>query len=102
VDLSENTYYRDMARNFAEHAGADFVLVDSEPHYDDLEAILYVAWGENGWYSARWVPPGGIKSWLGKRPIYAWADGAAYHAQYVEEPVPGLPDVVTVIGVREK
>ncbi len=47
-----------------EQAGPEFVLVESEPHYDDLEAILYVAWGEKGWYDARWVPPGGIDAWL--------------------------------------
>ena len=49
VDQSENTYYRDVAQAFVEQAGPEFVLVDSEPFYDDLEAILYVAWGENGW-----------------------------------------------------
>ena len=102
VDHSENTYYRDMARSFVTQAGSDFVLVDSEPHYDDLEAILYVAWGEKGWYGARWVPPGGIDTWLGQRPVYAWADGTAYHDRYVEEPVPGLPGMVLLVGARDE
>lgn len=101
VDESENTYYRDMAQSFVERAGPEFVLVDSEPHYDDLEAILYTAWGERGWYAARWVPPGEIGSWLGQRPIYAWADGAAYHDRYVEQPVEGLPGVVLIVGEKE-
>jgi hypothetical protein len=102
VDQSHNTYYRDMAENFASHVEPDFVLVDSEGHYDDLEAILYVAWGENGWYSARWVPSGDIDSWLGQRPVYAWSDGAAYHARYLEEPVPGLPGMVRIEGIQQK
>ncbi len=102
VDYSETTYYRDMARDFATQAGPDFVLVDSEPHYDDLEAILYVAWGEKGWYGARWVPPGGIDTWLGQRPVYAWSDGADYHERYVEEPVPGLPGMVLLVGTRDE
>jgi hypothetical protein len=100
VDQSGNTYYRDMARSFVQQAGPGFVLVDSEPHYDDLEAILYVAWGERGWYSARWVPPGGIEAYLGQRPVYAWADGEAYHARYVEAPVPGMPNMVHIVGTR--
>ncbi len=102
VDYSETTYYRDMARDFVTQAGPDFVLVDSEPHYDDLEAILYVAWGEKGWYGARWVPPGGIDTWLGQRPVYAWSDGADYHERYVEEPVPGLPGMVLLVGTRDE
>jgi len=101
VDESDNTYYRDMARNFVERAGPEFVLVDSEPHYDDLEAILYIAWGENGWSSARWIPPGEIDGWLGRQPVYAWSDGAEYHARYLEEPVAGLPGMVRILGVRE-
>jgi hypothetical protein len=101
VDQSENTYYRDMAQSFVAQAGPDFVLVDSEPHYDDLEAILYVAWGEKGWYVARWVPPGGIDAWLGQRPVYAWSDGADYHGRYVEEPVAGLPGMVLLVGARD-
>ena len=100
VDESDNTYYGDMARGFVERAGSEFVLVDSEPHYDDLEAILYLAWGENGWSGARWVPPGGIEAWLGKRMVYAWSDGADYHDRFVEEPVPGLPGMVVITGLR--
>lgn len=83
-------------------ARPNFVLVDSEPHYDDLEAILYVAWAERGWYGARWVPPGGVDAWLGQRPVYAWSDGAAYHDRYIEEPVPGLPGMVLLVGVRDE
>ena len=100
ADQSGNTYYRDMARDFVEQAGPDFVLVDSEPFYDDLEAILYVAWGEKGWSEARWTPPGEIESWLGQRPVFAWVDGAEYHAGTVEEPVPGLPMMVRITGLR--
>lgn len=102
VDQSENIYYRDMARGFVEQAGPDFVLVESEPHYDDLEAILYVTWGEKGWYDARWVTPASIEDWLGRRPVYAWDDGARYHDGYVEEPVPGLPGIVLVVGSKEE
>ncbi|MFN2167353.1 MAG: DUF2723 domain-containing protein, partial [Anaerolineae bacterium] len=69
VDESDNVYYRDMARQFVAQAGPEFVLVDSESYYDDLEAILYVAWGEKEWYNARWVPPGGIDDWLGQRLV---------------------------------
>jgi hypothetical protein len=100
VDQSHNTYYRDMAWNFVDRVESDFVLVDSKLHYDDLEAILFVAWGEKGWYSARWVPPGDIDAWLPQQPIYAWVDGAAYHARYVEEPVPALPGIVRIVGTR--
>jgi hypothetical protein len=101
VDQSDNTYYRDLAWNLVDHVQPDFVLVDSEPYYDDLEAILYVAWAEKGWYSARWITPGEIQAWLGQRPVYVWADGAAYHAQYVEEQVPGLPGMARIVGVQE-
>jgi hypothetical protein len=101
VDQSENTYYRDMARSFVERAGPEFVLVDSEPHYDDLEAILYTAWGDRGWYAVRWVPPGEIESWLGQRPVYAWDDGATYHDRYVENPMEGLPGMVLIVGEKE-
>lgn len=101
VDESDNTYFHDMAWNFVERAGPEFLVVDSEPHYDDLEAILYVTWGEKGWYSAGWVPPGEIDRWLGHRPIYAWTDGAAYHSRYIEEPVPELPGMVRIVGVKK-
>jgi hypothetical protein len=91
-----------MAYRFAEVAGPDFVLVDSEPHYDDLEAILHVAWGEKGWTRAKWVPSGGIEAFLGQRPVYAWSDGAGYHADYVEEPVPELTGMVRIVGLRSQ
>ena len=102
VDQSENTYYRDVAQAFVEQAGPEFVLVDSEPFYDDLEAILYVAWGENGWTGARWVPPGDIGALLEQGPVYAWSDGADYHARYIEQPVPGLPVMVRITGLRDE
>jgi hypothetical protein len=102
VDQSDNVTYRDMAERFVEQAGPDFVLVDSEPHYDDLEAILYTAWGVKDWRQAQWVPPGGIDQWLGRRPVYAWSDGAAYHGDYVEEPVPELPGMVRIVGRQEE
>ena len=102
VDQSENTYYRDMAHAFVEESGPEFVLVESEPFYDDLEAILYVAWGENDWQGARWVPPGEIEAWLGQAPVFAWSDGAAYHAGYTEQPVPGLPLMVRITGVQDE
>jgi hypothetical protein len=98
VDESDNVYYQEMAGRFVAEAGPDFVLVDSEPHYDDLEAILYVAWGEREWYGAQWITPGEIETWLGARPVYAWADGLPYHERYVEEPVPALPGMVRIVG----
>lgn len=101
VDESDNVYYQQMAERFAAQAGPEFVLVDSEPHYDDLEAILYVAWGEKEWYAAQWITPAEIGTWLGARPVYAWADGLPYHTRYREEPVPALPGMVRIMG-REK
>jgi hypothetical protein len=100
VDQSDNAYYRDLSENFVRQAGPDFALVDSATYYDDLEAILYAAWGAREWYGAGWITPAKIDVWLGQRPIYAWADGAAYHARYVEEAVPGLPRMVRIIGHR--
>jgi hypothetical protein len=97
VDESDNTYYGDMARDFVEQAGPSFILVDSESYYDGLEAILYVAWAEEAWYAARWIPPGEIDGWLGARPVYAWQDGAAYHTGYVEETLPELPGMVRLV-----
>jgi len=100
ADESDNTHYRDIARDFVEHAGPSFVLVDSEAYYDDLEAILYVAWAEKEWYAAHWIPPGEIERWLGARPVYAWQDSAAYHSPYMEETVPELPGMVRIVGVK--
>ena len=100
VDESDNTYYRDMAWNFVDHVESDFVLVDSESHYDELEAILYVAWAEKGAYSAQRVTPGGIDPWLGQRVVYAWAGDKDIDSAYIQEPVPGLPGMVRIVGLR--
>jgi hypothetical protein len=102
VDESDNVYYRNIAERFADTVGPDFVLVDSEVRYDDLEAILYEAWGEREWYQARWIPPGEISTWLGQRPVYAWDDGADYHQNFVSEPVPELPGMVRLTGVKDQ
>lgn len=101
VDQSDNTYYRDMAWNFVEETGPDFVLVDSELHYDDLEAILYVAWAEKGWYRAEWVTPGGIDRWLGQRPVYCWYADADIDPRYIQELLPALPGMARIVGVRD-
>jgi hypothetical protein len=101
VDESDNVYYQQMAERFVAEAGPEFILVDSEPHYDDLEAILYVAWGEKEWYAARWITPGEIGTWLGQRPVYAWQDGLPYHERYAEEPVPALPGMVRLLAEAE-
>jgi hypothetical protein len=101
VDESDNVYYGAMARHFVETAGPEFVLIDSELYYDDLEAILYVAWAEKRWYSARWITPGEVDLWVAGRPVYAWDDGLPYHERLVEEPAAGLPGMVRVTGVRE-
>jgi hypothetical protein len=101
VDQSNNTYYRDMAWNFADHVEPNFVLVDSEFYYDDLEAILYVAWAEKGWYSALRVTPGGIDPWLGQRPIYCWYRDADLDSRYIQEPAPEIPGMARVVGVRQ-
>ncbi len=101
VDESTNTYYRDMAWNFASHVEPDFVLVDSESHYDDLEAILYVAWAEKAWYSAQRITPGGIDPWLGVRPIYCWYGDVDIHSRYIQEPIPEIPGMARIVGVRE-
>jgi hypothetical protein len=102
VDESDNVYYRDMAAHFADTAGPDFVLVDSEVRYDDLEAILYEAWGARAWYTARWISPGEIDAWLGPRAVYAWEDGAAYLQGYVMESVAELPGMVRLTGVKDQ
>ncbi len=102
VDQSSNYYYHELAWKFVEEAGPDFVLVESEPHYDDLEAILYVAWAEKGWYDAQTVTPGGIDPWLGSRPIYAWYGDADIHPRYIQEPVEELPGMALIGGVGEE
>jgi hypothetical protein len=102
VDQSDNTYYRDLARSFVEQAGPGFVLVEAEDLYDDLEAILYVAWIEKGWYDARTVTPGGIDRWLGRRPIYIWSGATEIDPRYVQEPVTELPGMALITGVRQE
>ncbi len=101
VDESDNVHYQEMAERFVAEAGPEFVLVDSERHYDDLEAILYVAWGEREWYVARWITPGEVETWVGQRPVYAWDDGLPYHDRYREEPVPALPGMVRLVGAAD-
>jgi len=101
VDESENTYYKDMAWRFVYHVEPDFVLVDSEPLYDDLEAILYVAWVEKGWSSARRITPGGIDTWLGVQPVYAWYGDEDIPARYIQEPLPAVPGIAIITGVQE-
>jgi hypothetical protein len=101
ADESGTTRFRDLSRSFVDHTGPDFVLVDSEWHYDEVEAILYAAWAEKGWYNARTVTPGEIDAWLGSRPVYAWHGDPDLPPRYVEEPVPGLPDIVRLVGVKE-
>jgi hypothetical protein len=102
VDESDHTYYRDMARNFVERVEPDFVLVEAESRYDDLEAILYVAWVEKGWHTAQSVTPGGIDPWLGQRPVYGWHGDADIDARYIQEPVQGLPGMARIVGIREQ
>ncbi|MGD2205575.1 MAG: DUF2723 domain-containing protein, partial [Anaerolineae bacterium] len=102
VDQSSNTYYRDRAWNFVQRVEPNFVLVDSESHYDDLEAILYVAWAEKGWYSAQRVTPGGIEPWLRRRPVYCWYGAPDIPGRFVQEPVPELPGMARIVNVREQ
>jgi hypothetical protein len=61
-----------------------------------------MAWVEKGWYDAHWVPPAGIDGWLGQRPVYAWDDGGRYHDGYVEEPLPGQPMILRIVGSKEE
>jgi hypothetical protein len=100
VDQSDNVYYRDLAWNFVQRVEPDFVLVESESRYDDLEAILYAAWAEKRWYTARTVTPGGIDPWLGMRPVYAWYGDVDIPARYIQERVPGLPGMARIVGVH--
>jgi hypothetical protein len=100
VDQSHNTYYRDEAWNFVNHVEPEFVLVESETHYDDLEAILYTAWAEKQWYQADTAVPGEIDGWLGRRPVYAWLSDQELVSRYVVEPVPELPEFGRLVGTR--
>ncbi|MBN1135277.1 MAG: DUF2723 domain-containing protein [Anaerolineae bacterium] len=101
VDESGNTAFRDLARTFTEQVEPDFVVAESETHYDEIEAILYVAWGEKGWHSADTVTPGEIDTWLGRRPVYGWCGDVGIPARYIQELVPELPGMCRVVGVRE-
>ena len=100
VDESDNTYYRDQAWNFVNHVEPDFVLVESETHYDNLEAILYVAWAEKKWYLADTAVPGDIDAWLGRRPVYVWLGDPGIPEQYSLEAVPELPGMGRITGLR--
>jgi len=101
VDESNNTAYRDLARGFVELVEPDFVVAESETHYDDIEAILYVAWAERGWHTADTVTPGEIDIWLGHRPVYGWCGDLDIPARFIQEPVPELPGICRMAGVRE-
>ena len=99
VDQSDNTAFRDMAWSFVEQVEPDFVLVESESHYDDLEAILYVAWAEKEWHSSRSIRLDEIDSWLGQRSIYAWYGDEGLSDRYIQEPLAGVPGMVRITGV---
>ena len=99
VDQSDNTAFRDMAWSFVEQVEPDFVLVESESHYDDLEAILYVAWAEKEWHSSLSIRLDEIDSWLGQRPIYAWYGDEGLSDRYIQEPLAGVPGMVRITGV---
>jgi len=101
VDESNNTAFRDLARGFVEQVEPDFVVAESETHYDEIEAILYVAWGERGWYNADTVTPGEVGTWLGQRPVYGWCGDVGIPARFIQEPVPELPGICRIVGVRE-
>jgi len=101
VDESNNTAFRDLARGFVEQVEPDFVVAESETHYDEIEAILYVAWGEKGWYNADTVTPGEVGTWLGQRPVYGWCGDVGIPARFIQEPVPELPGMCRIRGVRE-
>jgi hypothetical protein len=102
VDESSNYYYHDLAMRFVALVEPDFVLVEAESHYDDLEAILYAAWVEKEWYDAQTVTPGGIDPWLGKRPVYVWYNDTDIGSRYIQEPVPELPGMALITGVTEE
>ena len=99
VDQSDNTAFRDMAWSFVEQVEPDFVLVESESHYDDLEAILYVAWAEKEWHSSLSIRLDEIDSWLGQRPIYAWYGDEGLSDRYIQEPLARVPGMVRITGV---
>jgi len=101
VDESNNTAFRDLARGFVEQVEPGFVVAESETHYDEIEAILYAAWGEKGWYNADTVTPGEIDPWLGQRPVYGWCGDLDIPARFIQEPVPELPGMCRIVGVRE-
>ena len=100
VDQSENIYYEQVARAFVEQVEPDFVLVEAESRYDDLEAILYAAWVEEQWYWAQTITPGDIDAWLGRRPVYAWYGDVDIDPHYPQEPVPELPGMARIVGKR--
>jgi hypothetical protein len=97
VDQSDNVVFHDLAWSFVDQVKPGFALVEAESHYDELEAILYVAWVEKGWYSAQSVPPDSIEPWLGQRPVYAWYGDVDIPAGYIQEPVPGLPGMARIL-----
>jgi hypothetical protein len=99
VDQSDHTYFRDMAWRFVEQVEPDFVLVEAELGYDDLEAILYVAWAEKGWFTARTVTPEEIEPWLAHRPVYSWYADADIDPRYIQAPVPELPGMARIVGI---
>jgi hypothetical protein len=101
VDQSGNTYYRDLAWNFVDHVEENFVLVDSQSLYDDEEAILYVAWVEKEWHSARRISPGAIDDWFGVQPVYAWYGDEDIAERFVQEPLLGVPGMAKITGVRD-
>jgi hypothetical protein len=100
ADQSSNTEFHDMAWGFVGQVEPDFVLVESESHYDSTEAIRYVAWAEKQWFSARTVVPSGIDSWLGQRPIYCWYGDVDIDARYLQEPMSELPGMARIVGVQ--
>jgi hypothetical protein len=101
VDQSGNTYYRDRAWSFVEQVEPDFVVVESEMGYDEVEAIRYVAWAEKQWYDARSVIPEEIELWLGRRPVYVWSGDPAIDPRYVQEPMPSMTGMAWIVGVTE-
>ncbi|MFC2015867.1 DUF2723 domain-containing protein [Chloroflexota bacterium] len=101
VDQSENTYYRDRAWSFVQQVEPDFVVVESEMGYDEVEAIRYVAWAEKEWYEARSVTPEEIDVWLDNRPVYAWYGDPAIDPSYVQEPLSNVPGMARIVGETE-